>query len=94
MGYAISPIVEAIVRDDKNTSEVLDLMAVPEWSGIYVLGCFAINNNPYTDGSVLLPLLRKRSPARLQLTANLPARYTFPPAGEILEAPRTVKERR
>src|SRR5712692_2890798 len=41
MGYAISPIVEAIVRDDKNTSEVLDLMAVPEWSGIYVLGCFA-----------------------------------------------------
>jgi hypothetical protein len=29
-----------------------------------------------------------------QLTANLPARYTFLPAGEILEAPRTVKERR
>jgi hypothetical protein len=29
-----------------------------------------------------------------RLTANLPARYTFPSAGEILEARRTVKKRR
>jgi len=29
-----------------------------------------------------------------KLTANLPARYTLRPAGEILEARRTVKERR
>lgn len=28
-----------------------------------------------------------------RLTANLPARYTFPSAGQILEARRTVKER-
>jgi len=29
-----------------------------------------------------------------RLTANSPARYTFPSAGQILEARRTVKERR
>ena len=29
-----------------------------------------------------------------KLTANLLARYTFAPAGEILEVRRTVKERR
>src|SRR2546426_12539628 len=29
-----------------------------------------------------------------RLTTNLPARYTFPSAGQILKARRTVKERR
>ena len=61
----------------------------------------AINTNPYTDGSVLalfcanaLQYAPVRRPYAARLTANLSARYTFPSAGQILEARRTVKERR
>jgi len=39
-------------------------------------------------------LLWYDTPGPHQLTATLPARYTLRPSGEILETPRTVKERR